>query len=101
MYVKELQGSKLILSYSYQDYFEWLMKNKRRNELSDKINTLYKGDKIYEIDELREKLQNQVDLIKDKSIIVNEYLKSFISFKNILENDGYYLDSSILFIFFI
>ena len=70
MYVKELQGSKLILSYSYQDYFEWLMKNKRRNELSDKINTLYKGDKIYEIDELREKLQNQVDLIKDKSIIV-------------------------------
>ena len=33
--------------------------------------------------------------------IINEYLKSFISFKNILENDGYYLDSSILFIFFI
>ena len=77
------------------------MKNKRRNELIDKINTLYKGDKIYEIDDFREKLQNQVDLINDKSIIVNEYLKSFISFKNILENDGYYLDSSILFIFFI
>jgi len=91
---KKLQVSKLILSYSYQDYFVWLMKDKRRNELIDKINILYKGDKIFDIDELREELKIKVDKIEDKNIIINEYLKSIIPFKNILENDGYYLDSS-------
>ena len=91
---KKLKASKLILSYSYKDYFVWLMKNKRRNEMIDKINILFKGDKIYEIDELREKLQSQVDKIGDKNVIINEYFQSIIQFKNIFEKDDYYLDSS-------
>ena len=51
----KLKTAKLILSYSYKDYFDWLMKDKRRNELIEKINNLYEGDKINDIDKLREK----------------------------------------------
>ena len=70
------------------------MKDNRRNELIEKINTLYKRDKISDIDELRDKLRSQVDDIKDKGIIIKEYLESIQEFKKIFENDGYYLSAS-------
>ena len=70
------------------------MEDKRRNELIEKTNALYKGDKINDIDELREKYKTQVDKIENKGIIINEYLKSILEYKNILENDGYNLVSS-------
>ena len=62
----KLKTAKLILSYSYKDYFDWLMKDKRRNELIEKINNLYEGDKINDIDKLREKYKTQVDKIEKK-----------------------------------
>ena len=42
------------------------MKDKRRNELIEKINNLYEGDKINDIDKLREKYKTQVDKIEKK-----------------------------------
>ena len=90
---KKLEASKLILSYSYQDYFVWLMKDKRRNELIEKINELYKGNKIYNIDEFRESLKIKVDKIIDKNKIIEEYLESIRPFKHIFEKDNYNLDS--------
>ena len=89
----KLKASKLILYYSYQDYFVWLIKDMRRNELIKEINSLYKGD-IDDIDELREKLKSEVDELKDKNKIIKEYLKSISEFENIFQNDGYYLFSS-------
>ena len=46
------------------------MKDKRRNELIEKINNLYEGDKINDIDKLREKYKTQVDKIENKDIII-------------------------------
>ena len=89
----KLKASKLILYYSYQDYFFWLIKDMRRNELIKEINSLYKGD-IDDIDELREKLKSEVDELEDKNKIIKEYLKSISEFENIFQNDGYYLFSS-------
>ena len=76
IYVYKLKASKLILYYSYQDYFVRLMKDTRRNELFEEINSLYKGD-IDDIDELREKLKSEVDEIKDKNKVIFccEYIK--------------------------
>ena len=88
-----MKASKLILYYSYQDYFVWLMKDMRRNELIEEINSLYKGD-IDDVDELREKLKSEVDELEDKNKIIKEYLKSISEFENIFENNGYYLNSS-------
>ena len=62
----KLKTAKLIFSFSYKDYFDWLMKDKRRNELIEKINNLYEGDKINDIDKLREKYKTQVDKIEKK-----------------------------------
>ena len=84
----------MIFSYSHKDFFDWLMKDKRRNELIKKINMLYNGDKINNIDVLREKFKNQVDKIENRDIIINEYLKSILEYKNILEKDGYNFVSS-------
>ena len=92
--IKKLEASKLIFSYSHKDFFDWLMKDKRRNELIEKINMLYNGDKINNIDVLREKFKNQVDKIENRDIIINEYLKSILEYKNILEKDGYNFVSS-------
>ena len=52
------------------------MKDTRRNELFEEINSLYKGD-IDDIDELREKLKSEVDEIKDKNKVIFccEYIK--------------------------
>ena len=46
------------------------MKDKRRNELIEKINNLYEGNKINDIDKLREKYKTQVDKIENKGIII-------------------------------
>ena len=91
---KKIEASKLILSYSYQDYFVWLMKNKRRNELIEKINELYERKSISNIDEVRENFKNKVDKIENKNKIIKEYLESIKNFKDIFEEDGYDLDSS-------
>ena len=62
----KLKTAKLIFSFSYKDYFDWLMKDKRRNELIEKINNLYEGDKINDIDKLIVKYKTQVDKIEKK-----------------------------------
>ena len=91
---KKIESIKLILYYSYQDYFVWLMKNKRRNELIQKINELYKGDVIDDIDTLRENLKSQVDNENNKKEIIEDFLESVKIYKEIFEADGYYLNSS-------
>ena len=70
------------------------MKNKRRNELIEKINELYERKSISNIDEVRENFKNKVDKIENKNKIINEYLESIKNFKDIFEEDGYDLDSS-------
>ena len=91
---KKLESTKFILYYSYQDYFVWLMKDKRRNELIQKINELYSGDSIDDVDSLRMNIKNMVDTIENKNKIIDEYLKPMKIYKGIFEKDGYYLDSS-------
>lgn len=91
---KKLESTKLILYYSYQDYFVWLMKDKRRNELIEKINELNSGSSIDDIDSLRVSVKNMVDTVENKKKIIDEYIKPLKIYKSIFEKDGYYLDSS-------
>ena len=91
---KKVESIKIILYYSYQDYFVWLRKNIRRNELILKINELYKGDVIDDIDTLRQNLKNLVDSENNKKEIIEDVLESVKIYKEIFEADGYYLNAS-------
>ena len=46
---KKIETTKLILSYSYQDFFSFFMNNTRRIKLLEEINKLYKNEKIKDI----------------------------------------------------
>ena len=70
------------------------MKDKRRNELIQKINELYSEDSIDDVDSLRMNIKNMVETIENKNKIIDEYLKPMKIYKGIFEKDGYYLDSS-------
>ena len=46
------------------------MKDKRRNELIQKINELYNGGAIDDIDDLRQNIKNLVNTKKNKKAII-------------------------------
>ena len=69
-YIKKIECLKLILSYSKEDFYVLLLKNKRRKELLCKINEIFGGKKIEDIDVLYSEINDEINHLENKNNII-------------------------------
>jgi len=67
---KKIECSKLILSYSKEDFYVLLLKNKRRKELLCKINEIFGGKKNEDIDVLYSEINDEINHLENKNNII-------------------------------
>ena len=91
----KINCSKLILSYGKFDCFIFIFRGRRRKELLKKINELNQGDKINNIDELYQKIENELEYKNNnnKKELVQEFFNSIRRFKGVFNTEGFNCDA--------
>ena len=81
----KINCSKIILSYSKEDFYVLFLKDTRRKELLIEINKQFNNKPIKDIDKLYSELDNQINYITDKKIIISEFFESIARFRGYFE----------------